>query len=249
MRKSSYFLILLSLCPLAKAQADKFMLDNDERRASYALGVDYMNGLQQDDLTLDNDAFLQGIRDMQAGHANRLGIEGQRKALDYFIVKRLKQRQVLNEQALIESKAFLSDNKARFGISQLPSGLQYKILKMAVAGRKPTIKDGVAIRYRLTDIKGKQLMASPNDGSTQKLLLNAVFAGLQEALLLMKEGDKWQVFIPPLLAFGANGSPEGIIKPNQTLIYDLELVAIVPAEQAQSEMAKPTITGGKPNTF
>ncbi len=249
MKNSAYLSMPLLLLSLATAQASPFKLDNDERKSSYALGVDYMNGLQQDQLALDNEAFLQGIRDVQAGHDNRLGAEGQRKALDYFVVKRLRQRQHLNEQALIESKAFLSDNKSRFGITQLPSGLQYKVLKMASTGRKPRITDGVAVRYRLTDSKGKALMASPADASTQKLLLNAIFPGLQEALLLMKEGDKWQVYIPPELAFGANGTPDGLIRPNQVLVYDLELVAIVPADQAQQEMDKPTIKGGKPNTF
>jgi FKBP-type peptidyl-prolyl cis-trans isomerase FklB len=91
-------------------------------------------------------------------------------------------------------------------------------------------------------------MASPSDGS-QKLAMNAIFPGLREALSLMKIGDKWRLFIPPELAFGANGSPEGRVKPNQTLIYELELLNIIPANQARAEMQKPTIIDDKPTTI
>ncbi len=248
MKELNCLVLILIINISSLVHADNFQLKSNEQKSSYALGVDYMNGLYQDNLALDNRAFLQGIKDVQAGLGSRLNPEEQRRALNFFIVKRLKQRQLQSDATLAQGKTYLLENKKHSGVKEQPSGLQYKILKMPNSQQQVTSSDGVAIRYRLFDIKGKQLMASP-EGNSQKLVINAIFPGLQEALLLMKVGEKIEAVIPPELAFGVNGSPDGLIKPNQTLVYELELVSVISAEQAKVEMEKPTLVGGKPNTF
>lgn len=236
---------------IQQAHAERNRLKSDEQKSSYALGVDYMKGLSQDDLNLDSRAFVQGLLDVQSGRGSRLSPAESRKALDLFIVKRIKQRKEKAEQDQVAGRSFLLDNLFREGVKELPSGLQYKVLQQG-GGRSPVAGDGISVRYRLSDTQGKEILSSATDGTPRKIMLEGLIPGWNEALPLMKEGDKWQLFMPPSLGYGASGSPDGRIKPNQTLVYELELVAIVPAEEARAEMDKPIVTnlvrGMQPDT-
>jgi FKBP-type peptidyl-prolyl cis-trans isomerase len=123
----------------------------------------------------------------------------------------------------------------------LPSGLQYKILK-AGEGQKPTVQDRVEVRYRGTLINGKEVDSSGKETVTFKLA--QIVPGLREALQRMPAGSKWQIVVPPQLAYGERGMAPAIM-PNATLVFELELVAINPAEsQAPGAGKKPE---GKPS--
>ena len=120
-------------------------------------------------------------------------------------------------------EAFLAENRTKEGVITLPSGLQYKILKTG-DGRRPTDTDTVEVHYRGTLIDGTQFDSS-QAGQPSILKVTAVISGWREALKLMPIGSKWQLFIPPQLAYGGRrASP--VIGPNETLIFELELVGI-----------------------
>ena len=242
-----YLLCLLLAAGIAQAGVPKNPLQTQDQQASYALAVDYMKSLQQDELSLDNQAFLQGLRDIQTGRGSRLSPETSRQAMDYLIVKRLKHHQEQAAANLEAGRTFLLANLFRDGVKELPSGLQYKILQPGNTNRHPKAGDGVSVRYRMTDIAGQEILNSSKDGTPRKMVLGNMIPGWNQALPLMQEGAKWQLFIPPDLAFGEPGSQDRRIKTNQTLVYEVELLGIIPAEEAHAEMDKPEIS--KPTVF
>ncbi len=123
-----------------------------------------------------------------------------------------------------EGDAFLAANKAKEGVITLPSGLQYKILKEG-NGKKPTDADTVQVHYRGTLIDGTEFDSSIKRGQPASFPVKQIIPGWREALKLMPVGSKWQLFIPPELAYGARGAG-GDIGPNATLIFEVELLAI-----------------------
>ena len=131
--------------------------------------------------------------------------------------------------ALREGQAFLEANKAKEGIVTLPSGLQYKILK-AGTGEKPEIDETVECNYRGTLIDGTEFDNSSKHNGPVTFPVRGVVMGWSEALLRMPVGSKWQIFVPPQLAYGKSGSGQ-IIPPNSTLIFEVELLAIKEKEQ------------------
>jgi FKBP-type peptidyl-prolyl cis-trans isomerase len=126
-----------------------------------------------------------------------------------------------NKQA---GEQFLAANKTREGVTTLPSGLQYKVLKEGT-GAKPTSTDTVDCQYRGTLIDGTEFDSSYKRGQPATFPVNRVIKGWTEALQLMPVGSKWQLFIPPDLAYGEH-SPGGDIGPNSTLIFEVDLLSI-----------------------
>jgi FKBP-type peptidyl-prolyl cis-trans isomerase len=122
-----------------------------------------------------------------------------------------------------EGEAFLAGNKGKEGVVALPSGLQYKILKQG-AGPKPTTTDSVSCNYRGTFINGTEFDSSYKSGQPVSFPVTGVIKGWTEALQLMPVGSKWQLVIPPDLAYGEAGRPG--IGPSSTLVFEVELLAI-----------------------
>ncbi len=123
-----------------------------------------------------------------------------------------------------KSDSFLRKNTTKPGVVVLPSGLQYKVLEEGT-GRKPTAKDRVKIHYRGTLIDGKEFDNSHSRGEPTEVAVGGVIKGWTEALQLMKEGAKWQLFVPPALAYGSPGRPP-TIPPSSALIFEMELMSI-----------------------
>jgi len=123
-----------------------------------------------------------------------------------------------------EGEEFLAANKTKDGVVTLPSGLQYKIVTVGT-GAKPTPSDTVVCNYRGTFINGTEFDSSYKRGQPASFPVGGVIKGWTEALQLMPVGSKWQLFVPPDLAYGPRGAG-GAIGPNQTLIFDVELVSI-----------------------
>ena len=136
-----------------------------------------------------------------------------------------------------ESEAFLAANKTNEGVVTLPSGLQYKILKVGT-GEKPTLDDTVVCNYKGTLINGTEFDASEKHGGPSTFPVKGVIAGWTEALQLMPVGSKWQLFVPSSLAYGPNGP--GDIGPNATLIFEVELVSIQKTPAAAGSVDKPS---------
>jgi len=120
--------------------------------------------------------------------------------------------------------AFLAENKKKEGVVATASGLQYKILKEGT-GDQPKATDKVKVHYRGTTISGKEFDSSYARKEPIVFALNEVIKGWTEGVQLMKVGAKFQFFIPSDLAYGKRGAPPDI-GPNETLIFEVELLAI-----------------------
>jgi FKBP-type peptidyl-prolyl cis-trans isomerase FklB len=126
---------------------------------------------------------------------------------------------------MIEGKAYIQENGLKSGVISLPSGLQYKVLKQG-SGRSPKINDSVAVHYTGTLINGTIFDTSRKpESSPAKFEVNRVIQGWTEALLLMKEGDRWQLTIPADIAYGDSEKPN--IPAHSVLIFDVELVKVI----------------------
>jgi len=134
----------------------------------------------------------------------------------------------LGEKNKKDGDAFLAENKGKEGVVALPSGLQYKILK-AGDGEKPKSTDTVVCNYRGTLLNGKEFDSSYKRGQPATFPVSGVIKGWTEALQLMPVGSKWQLFIPPDLAYGDRGAGNDIA-PGATLIFEVELLSIQPKQ-------------------
>jgi FKBP-type peptidyl-prolyl cis-trans isomerase FklB len=145
------------------------------------------------------------------------------------MMEKMQSKQKLaGEKNLKEGDAFLAANAKKDGVKVLPSGLQYKVIKSGT-GRTPKSTDTVKTHYHGTLIDGSVFDSSVERGEPATFAVNQVIAGWTEALQLMKEGDKWQLFIPARLAYGESAR-SAKIGPNSTLIFDIELLSIEKGE-------------------
>lgn len=132
---------------------------------------------------------------------------------------------VMSEDAVAKGEKFLKENAAKEGVKTLPSGLQYKVMKDG-EGKSPKATDTVSTHYRGTLLDGKEFDSSYKRNEPAEFPVNGVIKGWTEALQLMKEGSKWMLFVPANLAYGARGTPGGPIGPNETLIFEVELLKV-----------------------
>ena len=137
-----------------------------------------------------------------------------------------------------EGDTFLATNKSKDGVQTLPDGLQYKVLT-AGNGPKPTATDTVVCNYKGTLINGTEFDSSYKRGQPVTFPVGQVIKGWTEVLQMMPTGSKWEVYIPSDLAYGPQGPGRGPIGPNQTLIFEIELVSIQP-KAAATTPATPT---------
>ncbi|MEQ1560610.1 MAG: FKBP-type peptidyl-prolyl cis-trans isomerase [Methyloglobulus sp.] len=209
-----------------------------QQKASYAEGVDYMTGLRQNDLNVDQDTFLLGVNDVLANRELRLSALEMTKAKDWQLVEGVKHQEVKAAANLAAGKAFMANNQSQPGVKALPSGVQYKILTEGSGANKPKATDTIAINYRLTNTNGVEIDSTAKRGKPAVTALKNLIPGAKEALQLMHKGDKWQLFLPSNLAYGENGTPDGKIKPNETLVFDMELVDINPPKALDTAKAK-----------
>jgi FKBP-type peptidyl-prolyl cis-trans isomerase FklB len=207
-------------------------LTTDKDKLSYALGSNVGKGLaakmKSDSLDINNAIFLRAMKDALTGAKPAL-TEDEEKAQLEKLDADLRSKQEAKMAAAgdinkAKGDAFLAANKTKDGVVTLPSGLQYKIISNGT-GPKPTASDTVSANYRGTLIDGTEFDASAKHGGPQTFPVNQVIPGWTEALQLMPVGSKWQLYIPSDLAYGSRGAG-GVIGPNSTLIFDIELVAI-----------------------
>jgi FKBP-type peptidyl-prolyl cis-trans isomerase FklB len=130
------------------------------------------------------------------------------------------------ERNLAEGTAFLESNRRRPGVVTLPSGLQYEVVRPG-SDVRPGAADEVTVHYEGKLIDGTVFNTSYGLGRPMEATVNELVPGWQEALLLMGEGARWRIFLPPPLAYG-DRSPSPLVGPNATLIFELELIAVRP---------------------
>lgn len=191
-------------------------------KVSYALGMSIANNLMASGIkNLNTDEFVKAIKASLAGEQPAMSIaEAQQVLNDYFT--KLQEEQTAAVRA--EGEAFLAENAKKEGVVTLPSGLQYKVLN-AGTGATPKASDSVECHYEGRLIDGSVFDSSYQRGETATFGVTQVIAGWVEALQLMKEGDKWQLYIPYNLAYGERGAGAQI-PPYATLIFDVELVKV-----------------------
>jgi FKBP-type peptidyl-prolyl cis-trans isomerase FklB len=204
-------------------------LTTSKQKASYAIGMNWGTGLHRQGIDVDSAALIQGMKDALAGGKTLLTEDEARSAL-MQLQKEMQEKQQAKAAAegdanKKEGDAFLAANKTKEGVVTLPSGLQYKILKEG-NGPKPTASDSVVCNYKGTLINGTEFDSSYKRGEPATFPVTGVIKGWTEALQLMPVGSKWQLFIPPDLAYGPRGTPGGPIGPNATLIFEVELISI-----------------------
>ncbi len=194
---------------------------------SYALG--YQVGRDLTGTEVRNDALLQGLKDGQAGVAAKLSPEEMQAALTKLETRineqRAKAQLEATQKAAAAGTAYLADNAKREGVKTTASGLQYKV-NAPGTGRAPTVNDTVTVHYRGTLVDGTEFDSSYKRGEPATFPVSGVIAGWTEALQLMKEGAKYQLVIPPALAYGDRGPLAG-----QVLVFDVELLSVSAAAQ------------------
>ncbi len=202
-------------------------LQTMEQKAAYTIGSNFIQSLKMQGIELDTDSVIQGVKDGSSGKS-ALSQGEMKQALDAYKAKLLKEQE--QAQKTVSGKnqelgeAFLAQNKSKEGVVTLKSGLQYKVIDSGT-GPSPKATDKVTTHYRGTLIDGTEFDSSYSRNEPTSFPVNGVIAGWTEALQLMHVGDKWQLFIPSELAYG-NRAVGNKIKPNSTLIFEIELLKI-----------------------
>ncbi len=196
---------------------------NEIDKISYSLGLSIASNLISSGVkTINAEAFNDAMSTVFAGKMPEIMPDEANNILqDYFDKIQKEQGNAAKEAG----EKFLAENKTKEGVVVLPSGLQYKILK-AGDGPKPKASDTVKCHYEGRLINGQVFDSSIRRGEPAEFPVGGVIAGWVEALQLMPVGSKWQLYIPSELAYGAHGAGQSI-GPNETLIFDVELLAIV----------------------
>ena len=210
-------------------------LDTPEKRLSYGIALRMSERMVADGMVMDVDAYALGMRDAFEGAEARLTDEEISAEMVAFQGKLEAEREA--EQAVVAGgnaeagAAFLAENAQREGVVVTESGLQYEVVT-AGEGQSPSPEDQVEVHYRGTLIDGTVFDSSYDRGQTVTFGVTQVIPGWTEALQLMKEGAKYNLYIPSELAYGAGGAGQ-VIGPNSTLIFEVELIAIVEAQAAE----------------
>lgn len=219
----------LILIPCFMIAASSFAADKkyttQKEKLSYALGVQIGSNMKAQGLTdLDAKVIGEAIADVLKGGNLKLTNEEMQAAVNTYQQEMDKKRADEATAAKAKGEKFMAENKKRKGVKTTDSGMQYEILKEG-SGDKPKATDQVTVHYHGTLIDGKVFDSSVNRGQPATFPLNGVIKGWTEIVQMMPVGSKWKVVIPPQLAYGENGAG-GAIGPNETLIFEIELIGI-----------------------
>ena len=190
---------------------------------SYSLGLTISSNLIQSGVkNIDSLQFLAGLQDTFAGNTPKISMDEANQRLQEFMLAHNEEEAARN---LEDGLLYLSNNINNIGVVETETGLQYKILKEGY-GEYPSIEDQIKCHYHGILLDGTVFDSSIERRQPAIFPVNAVVQGWTEALLMMPVGAKWRLFIPSYLAYGEEGAG-GLIGPNCTLIFDVELIEIV----------------------
>jgi FKBP-type peptidyl-prolyl cis-trans isomerase FklB len=206
---------------------EKLELKDARQKASYAIGMDIGANFKRQDLDVDAKALAAGLADTLAGKTQLTEAESKQVLQEFrtqMMAKMEARQKTEGEKNAREGEAFLAGNAKKEGVKTTASGLQYKVIKSGT-GKTPKATDTVKVHYHGTLVDGSVFDSSVQRGEPATFPVDQVIPGWTEVLQLMKEGDKWQVYIPGKLAYGER-SPSPKIGPNSTLVFDVELLSI-----------------------
>ncbi len=233
--RCTIFCVILAAGAAAAQDAPPLKSEND--KISYALGMDLGNQLRKLSISVDAALFGQGLKDALSAGKTLLDEEQVRAAISGLQAE-LKRRQAAVRKGAGENnvevamlaahnktagEAFLAKKKTLEGVITLPSGLEYRIVKQG-SGKKPGPDDTVTCHYRGTLLDGTEFYDTYKRRQPMSVKVNGTIQAFTEALQLMPVGSKWELFVPPQLAYGEVGA--GPVGPNSTLVYEVELLAI-----------------------
>lgn len=226
---SALVLLTFSACnDMQKTKSSLKTISSPEDKAGYSIGSQIGKQLLETKNEINREALILGINDALDEKKFKLTPQDMQKTMQEFSAKmktkameKMKARGEVNKK---EGEAFLAVNKTKEGVITLPSGLQYKIITQGT-GKTPSATDTVETNYKGTLINGTEFDSSYKRGQTASFPVNGVIKGWTEALQLMKEGGKWELYIPSTLAYGEQGAGQ-TIQPNATLIFEIELIKV-----------------------
>ena len=203
---------------------DRLDFEDEKTKANYSVGYQIGADFKRQGVEINPEMLVKGIQDALSGEKAMMTPQERRNTLSNL------QRQVAAQQEQEKAKQaqeypgegrqFLAANAMKPGVVTLASGLQYKVIRVGT-GKTPGPHDSVTVNYRGTLINGNEFDSSYRRGKPATFRVDGVIAGWTEALQLMKEGAKWQLFIPPDLAYGERGTLA-----DKTLIFDVELISV-----------------------
>lgn len=215
-------------------------LDTSDKRLSYGIAYGLGQRMVQDSVPIETSAFALGLKDALASAEPRLTQEEIATEMQAYQAEATAKAQAAQaeqgEANKVAGEAFLKSNATKEGVTVTESGLQYEVLQ-AGEGAKPGPNDTVEVHYRGTLVDGTEFDSSYARGETVKFGVTQVIPGWTEALQMMPVGSKYKLAIPSDLAYGPGGAGGGLIGPNATLLFDVELVSI-PSQESAAEEAK-----------
>ena len=223
----------LAISPsIARGQAPTTKADPElktvEQKFAYAIGLSIGKNMKDQGLELDPELIAKGLKD---AFGDKPGLtDAQIREVQQAFQQSMMAKQAAAQgdpaKNLKAGQDFLAANKAKPGVTALPSGVQFKVLKSgAPGGKTPKLSDTVVANYKGTLIDGTKFDSSYDRGEPSEFPVGGVIKGWTEILQKMKVGDKWEVYIPAELAYGANPRP-GKIKPNDALVFEIELIDV-----------------------
>jgi len=232
-------LFILTICycvPVDAAQAGKKEITKESLKTpedivSYGMGLNMGKNFKKIGFELNIDIFVKGTQDGLSKDGKQLMPDDEIKKSMTAFQKQLMEKQKAQgkkqaRENKIKGEKFLKENGKKKEVKTLASGLQYKVLKDG-NGPMPKATDTVSVNYKGTTIDSKEFDSSYKRGKPAKFAVNRVVKGWTEAIQLMKVGSKWQLFIPGELGYGERGAGKDI-GPNETLIFEVELLGIEP---------------------
>jgi FKBP-type peptidyl-prolyl cis-trans isomerase FklB len=221
---------VVAVKPAGEAAAGKAApLATETDKISYIIGTQIAGNLRKAEIDVNPESLMHGLKDALAGTKLAMSQAEMTKIYTGW-QQRMRAKQAAKRakeaaENLAKGTAFLEANKTKEGVKVLPSGLQYKVIKEGT-GNKPVASDKVKTHYRGKFVDGKVFQSSFESGKPVEFGVTGVIKGWTEALQLMKEGAKWELYIPANLAYGVRGKPPGI-PANSALIFEIELIEIV----------------------
>lgn len=223
--KKVFLCFLLTIFSLSTASVwAAAELNTEKQKLSYALGAYFSQGISQQGVDMDIPAFMQAVEDVLNKAQLKLSDEELQAVLTQYQEKLANERNASANNNKAAGENFLAENGKKEGVTTLPNGIQYKVLKEG-SGPKPKSDSEVKVHYHGTHINGQVFDSSYDRGEPISLSLTQVIKGWQEALPLMSVGSKYQFYIPAELAYGDRGAGTSI-GPNEALVFDIELLGI-----------------------
>jgi len=216
-------------------------------RASYAIGLNLGRSFKTNEVAVNLDLLIQGVKDA-LGDAKPIltdeEIQGAMQSLQQEVLAKQQEKQkMIGEKNKKEGEEFLAKNKARPGVTTTASGLQYEVLSPG-AGESPKPTDKVTVHYKGTLIDGTTFDSSYDRGEPATFVLNQVIGGWTEGVGLMKPGAKYKLYIPPALGYGDRGAGP-TIGPSAVLIFDVELISVGEPKTEEPKKEEPKKEPGR----